>query len=71
MKTIAFGVSFFALALLVTATASASDYKLTEVQLDRVTASGGQITSIGPAKAKASTSVRAHGKRRSAGRGFF
>lgn len=33
----------------------AEDYRLSADQLDRVTAAGGQITSIGPATAKAKT----------------
>lgn len=37
--------------------ARASDFQLTPAQLDSVTAAGGQITSIGPAKAKAAEST--------------
>lgn len=37
--------------------ARASDFRLTPAQLDSVTASGGQIASIGPAKAKAAKST--------------
>lgn len=53
--------------------ASAKDYRLSNDQLDTVTAGGGQIASIGPAKAKAAKSAlpKRGVKRLSAGRGFF
>jgi hypothetical protein len=53
--------------------ARAEDYRLSNDQLDAVTAAGGQIASIGPAKAKAAKSAlpKRGVKRQSAGRGFF
>lgn len=61
--------------------AQAEDFRLNKEQLDSVTASGGQIASIGPAKVKVrggqitsigpAKNAKRNDKRRSAGRGFF
>lgn len=42
----------------------AENYRLTDAQLEQVTAAGGQITSIGPAKTKARAVVQRGAKRR-------
>ncbi|MCS6779586.1 MAG: hypothetical protein NZ555_07785 [Geminicoccaceae bacterium] len=50
-------VAVAGLACISAADVRASDVRLTPAQLDSVTAAGGQIASIGPAKAKAARSV--------------
>ncbi len=65
MKKVLTGLSVLAISLLFSAPeVKAENFRLGDAQLEQVTAAGGQITSIGPAKTKARSVVQRGAKRR-------